>query len=101
MTQLPRITVRQKFDLMSGSYESLTIDDMISKLKKAKLDGFETVELNKDYYPYDSDAYPVLNIVKNRLENDEEYAIRQKQHEYSLQRERDLYESLKMKYGEE
>jgi hypothetical protein len=86
---------------MSGSYESLTIDDMISKLKKAKSDGFETVELNKDYYPYDSDAYPVLNIVKNRLENDEEYAIRQKQHEYSLQRERDLYESLKMKYGEE
>ncbi len=73
---------------------------MISKLEKAKSDGFERVELGIGYYPYDSDGYPVLNIVKNRLENDEEYAIRQKQHEDSLQRERDLYESLKNKYGE-
>lgn len=84
---------------MSGGSDSIKIDDLIIKLEKAKSDGFEEVELDREYYPYESGSYPVLYIRRSRLENDEEYAIRQKQYENTCQRERDLYESLKKKYG--
>lgn len=85
---------------MSGSSDSIRIDDLIVKLEKAKSGGFEEVELDMECYPYESVDYPVLYICRSRLENDEEYAIRQKQYEDACERERSLYESLKSKYGE-
>jgi hypothetical protein len=83
-----------------GSYETHDISDFIKKLQECQAEGWETVEIDKENYEYDSNDYYYLKVSKTRPETDAEYNKRISHEDECRENRRWHYEQLKKEFGE-
>ena len=94
-----RKQVKEK-ECVMDCYATRDLSDFIKNLQELHSEGWETVEIDKENYPYDNNDYYYLKVSKTRLENDEEYNKRiDEENEWKENRKRE-YEQLKKEFGE-
>lgn len=93
-----RKQVTEYFSVLSGTWDTQDIGDLIHQLKHLRSQGYSKVELNKKYYPYSEESRPVLNAIKYRKENHKEYAARIESENQQKEVRRMEYERLRKEF---
>jgi hypothetical protein len=95
MTDRKQVTEHR--DVM-GRYDTHKISDFIKNLQELQTEGWETIEMDKENYPYDNEDYYYVRVYKTRLETDIEYNARiGNKNEMKENRRRD-YERLRKEF---
>lgn len=74
-----RKQVSEYSTIMEGMYDVKKIEQLIHDLKTLRSQGYSEVGLDKKWYPYENSPTMVLQAVKYRKENNEEYNKRMEQ----------------------
>jgi hypothetical protein len=90
--------VTQYETILCGLYDSCEISEVIHKLKHYRSQGFTGLEMDKEWYPYDSEPTIILKVSKQRLETSEEYKERLEKEEFNKESRRKTYEILKKEF---
>ncbi len=83
-----------------GCYATRDLGNFIKNLQELHSEGWETVEIDKENYEYDSNDYYFLKVSKTRPESDAEYNKRISQEDEWRECRRQTYEQLKKEFGE-
>ncbi len=78
----------------------MTLEVFNKNLQELHSEGWETVEIDKENYEYDSNDYYFLKVSKTRPESDAEYNKRISQEDEWRECRRQTYEQLKKEFGE-
>jgi hypothetical protein len=78
----------------------VTLEVFNKNLQELHSEGWETVEIDKENYEYDSNDYYFLKVSKTRPESDAEYNKRISQEDEWRECRRQTYEQLKKEFGE-
>jgi folylpolyglutamate synthase/dihydropteroate synthase len=100
MGMTDRKQVSEYSTIISGMYDTKDIGDLIHKLKTLRSEGYSEVELEKEWYPYESQPTIILRAVKHRKENDEEFNKRIEQENQQKEARKAQYEQLRKEFGE-
>ena len=94
-----RKQVKEK-ECVMGCYATHDLSNFIKNLQELHSEGWETVEIDKENYEYDSNDYYFLKVSKTRPETDAEYNKRISQEDECRENRRWHYEQLKKEFGE-
>lgn len=94
-----RKQVSEYSTIIEGMYDVKKIEQLIHDLKTLRSQGYSEVELDKKWYPYDHDPTIVLQAVKYRKENNEEYNKRMEQENQQKEARKAQYEQLRKEFG--
>lgn len=97
MTKEKRNTVIEEYDLLTDDNGTVPISELIDKLTKFTEQGYSHARCTYGWR-FDEN-YGVLMVVKERLENDEEYQKRLNMEQNQVKHRRNLYERLKKEFG--
>jgi hypothetical protein len=87
-------------ECVMGCYATRDLGNFIKNLQELHSEGWETVEIDKENYEYDSNDYYFLKVSKTRPESDAEYNKRISQEDEWRECRRQTYEQLKKEFGE-
>lgn len=94
-----RKQVSEYSTIIEGMYVVKKIEQLIHDLKALRSRGYSEVELDKKWCPYDPDPTIVLQAVKYRKENNEEYNKRMEQENQQKEARKAQYEQLRKEFG--
>jgi hypothetical protein len=87
-------------ECVMGCYATRGLSNFIKNLQELHSEGWETVEIDKENYEYDSNDYYYLKVSKTRLETDAEYVKRISWENEMKENRKRAYEQLKKEFGE-